>query len=373
MVLMNKKSIIIYIKNYYPYLYNMDNNKVYFTIGLNSSAYVAGVGYRYNINLNTLIKQQYNKYRAFNIKLESTSYQFSTASSVISCIHLRGLTWINGYDSISPNYMDTKVIEIIATNLLTNTISSTTYPSNCNAIGFYKPSVPNVTLIFFVIDMDGNFYEMPNTSTSEIQLVLSITGIDAYKIQQPSKGLRYEYQRKDSSTFTLNFYNGVSIDLIDSTATKGRVRRFKNINFRNIIGNEMYDKYDKFALVTRKTFNFIYPTGGNYSSGSWYFTFFLSANNLNFETVSYTNQTIVSGTNSLSYHYKNPVLIGLGGLLFNDYYIENIFTKPAGDITDIVISYCQAGYLNLPTANTSNTELYPNIIFNFEIIPVIEN
>lgn len=347
----------------------MNNDKTYFTVILiYTQNYVAGSGIRVsNLNLRTILGSIYDKYNAFNIKLESISPSFNNTNITVSCLHLSGLQWINGYDSFAPNYTNSRVLDIISRSGTTNVESNTNYISNANAIGFYKPSQFNVTLNFFWTDIDGVFFDRPLASFGECPFILSITGIDAYKILHPSKGLRYEYQNNLSSIFTLRYYDGVSIDPIDSTATKGRIRQFNNVNFRQMIGSEIYDKYNKFALITRRIFYNVI-SGTNFGTGTIAYQYYMSGNRLRFENPAYTTQTILTINQTL--HYNNPILIGYSGISNNDFYLQYVFDKPSGDTSDIIIQYSNIHNINYASANTTNNDLFPNVIFQFEIIPI---
>lgn len=342
----------------------MDNNKSYFYIICRQKfSFITGVGYSIpNFNLMNILKDKYNKYNAFNIKLEMHSLRYNGAVEAAHCLHLSGLNWINGYDTMQ-TLNNSRVIEIIAREGNANTF---TYFSNANAISFYKPSTPTVNLVFFFTDMNGNYIDVISPIL-EITYIFSITGIDAYKVINPSKGLRYDMHNKLSASFFLKYYDGVSIDSIDSTATKGRIRLFKNINFRQIIGNEIYDKYRKFAFVVKRMFHEIASGSTIYGAGNFWYSFYLSANNIYFDT--YPSNILPAITVINDKHFYNQYIIGTSGLK-NDCYIEYVFSKPSSDYTDFIISYSSSSGVFLPNATTTNNDLFPNITFLFEIIPI---
>jgi hypothetical protein len=341
----------------------MDNNKSYFYIVCRQRfSFITGIGYSIpNFNLMNILKDKYNKYNAFNIKLEMHSLRYNGAIDAVHCLHMSGLNWINGYDTMQ-TLNNSRVIEIIAREGNANTF---TYFSNANAISFYRPSTPSVDLVFFFTDINGNYVDVISPIL-EITYIFSITGIDAYKIHNPSRGLRYDIHNKLSASFFLKYYDGESIDPIDTTATKGRIRLFKNINFRSIIGNEMYNKYRKFALVVKRMFHEIW---GNipYGAGNYWYSFYLSANNIYFDTPPSNVLPSVSVVNSG--HFYNQYIIGTSNLK-NDCYIEYVFSKPSSDFTDFIISYSVSGGVFLPNSTNTNNNLFPNITFLFEIIPI---
>ena len=347
----------------------MDNNKVYITITVRAnvaSQFIAGVGCRVsNINLLSFLKQNYYKYEAFNIKLESFHPFFNGNLDLVYCLHLRGLDWINGYDTLN-NYANSRVLDIVGYN---NFVTGTNYVSNAGAIGFRRPENPILNLDVFFTNMDGTFYDRYNVNMG-LNFVVSITGIDQYKVRNPSRGLRYDYQTKLSSTLVLKSNDGVSIDPIDATATKGRIKIYRNINLRSVIGSENYDKYDKFALVVRRN-NFYATTGTSYQTGNAWWCLWLSGSNLIFENPNFSPQTILGIANLGSVgHFSAPVMVAYN--TNNDTYFEYKFLKPSSDSTDIVINYSILDSLGLAAANTANNDLFPYYDITFEIIPVVD-
>lgn len=349
----------------------MNNDKVYLMFGLRTNVnFTAGVGHTYSVNLKRFLGFLWEKYNAFNIKLETTPYQFPLNNTEPFCIHMKGLNWINGFDSISPNYCDSRVLEIVQMGSRTSEDYTTSYLSNTNAIGFYRPSQFNVNLTLFFTSMNGVFFDNPDIANYRYPIIFSITGIDAYKVQNPSRGLRYSYQNNLSSVLSLRFYDGESIDPNDSIATKGRIRLFKNINLRRIIGDELFNKYKKFALISRRTYAPVGTIG--YSAGIYLLQYMLSANNILFEHPCYNSDTIQNIITPQE--YSNPVLIGFSEL-YKDTYIEYVFSKPLSDLTDITISvqYCLGTANGLASPDNSNNILFPDIRFLFEIIPVVDD
>ena len=349
----------------------MDNNKVYITLVARSTVpatFIAGVGVRFfNVNLLSFLKQNYYKYEAFNIKLESFHPLINSGSDLIYCLHLRGLDWINGYDTLN-NYGNSRVLDIVGVG---GFIAGTNYVSNTGAIGFRRPENPILNLDFFFTNMDGTFYDRLNVNMG-VNFVVSITGIDQYKVRNPSRGLSYDYQNKLSSILVLKSNDGVSIDPIDATATKERIKIYRNINLRSVIGSENYDKYDKFALVVRRNNFHQIPTNPlPYSIGNFWWTLWLSGSNLIFENPNFSPQTILNITSpSLLGHSSAPVMVAYNTSV--DTYFEYKFLKPSSDSTDIVINYSLMDVLGLAAANTATNDLFPYYDITFEIIPVVD-
>jgi hypothetical protein len=282
------------------------------------------------------------------------------------------LDWINGYDSLN-NYGNSRVLDIVG---YSGFIAGTNFVSNAGAIGFRRPASPILNLEIFFTNMDGIFLDRLNVNMG-LNFVVSITGIDQYKVRNPSRGLsnasfgsRYDYQNKLSSILVLKSNDGVSIDPIDATATKGRIKIYRNINLRSVIGSENYDKYDKFALVVRRN-NFYATTGTSYQTGNAWWCLWLSGSNLIFENPNFSPQTIISFTSAgLLGHSSAPVMVAYNTNV--DAYFEYKFLKPSSDSTDIVINYSILDSLGLAAANTANNDLFPYYDITFEIIPVVD-
>lgn len=349
----------------------MDNNKVYISLvargfTTNNIQYIPGVGIRFsNFNLLNFLKQNYYKYEAFNIKLESLCPFFNGNADYIYCFHLRGLDWMNGYDTLN-NYGNSRVLDIVGFNQF---VTGTNYTSNTGAIGFRRPVNPIMDLDVFITNMNGIFFDRIN-QFMEFKFVVSITGIDQYKVRSPSRGLRYDYQSKLSSTLVLRSSDGVSIDPIDTIATKGRIKIYKNINLLSVIGSENYHKYDKFALVVRRN-NFFATTGSTYATGNLWWSFWMSGSNLIFENPNYSRETMPLQISLGQFgHYSAPVLVAYNASV--ETYFEYKFLKPSSSLTDIVINYSSMNQVGIASANTANNDLFPYYDLTFEIIPVVD-
>lgn len=347
----------------------MDNNKTYFTISFRNPVFVTDVGFRYTLNFTDILKHLLYKYDVFNIKLETIPLGYD-GGGTISCLHLRGLDWVNGYDTLN-QFGDSRVLEIITQRSAVNP-NSQSFISNTNAIMFRRPSDPStVVLEFFFTDMNGNF--LPRLSTNnQFTSVLSFTGVDAYKVSKPRKPLRYAYQNKPSAYWFLRSTDGENID---TNVDKQRIRRYTNVNLRSIIGNELFDKYKKFALVVRAVNGQrLDTTQTSYMTGNAWTNLWLSGNNLIFDTPSYTPNISMTGNPvSALQHYGLPVLIGYSSTpTRDDMYLEYVFLKPTYDTTDIVISYASQNALTIPPPNLTNTHPFPYFDITFEIIPVVD-
>jgi hypothetical protein len=180
----------------------------------------------------------------------------------------------------------------------------------------------------------------------------------------------------------LNSAKSVSIDPL---VFKRRIFTFSNVNWRQVIGSDLYDKYEKFALVTRRITSSVVNDNfaTNFLFAQMISPVYLSGTNLIFENRS-DSQYGTGNTNALSLHTGTPVIIGISNQqqgrqrpLKNmvDVYIENVFYRPTHDIGNITINYSNRDTISLITdyiPDTTNNTPYPTLVFQFEIIPVVD-
>lgn len=370
----------------------MDNNKTYFyhQVATNGTL-VTGTGYVHtNLDLRRILGAKYDKYEAFNLSLEAYMTD-STASPATNratfCLHISGFPFMNNYYDSLNQYSSSRVIEVLSG--VNETVEANQYDAhlyflqNTHRISFYRPATPIIDrLVLFLTAPDGTLYErLGTTNLGTYGCIFSITGIDAYRVRKIPRPLIYRGFNKPNPTLVLNSAYAVSIDPVDGvTATKKRIFRFNNVNWREIIGNDLYSKYEKFALVTRRT-TVNYPVNANFSigTGGSQMCLLLSGSNLLFEyKPSY--QFYATNTTVANLHTGNFVVIGVtrsslsGGRNMKDCYVENIFYKPTEDIGTVTISYSQLSISTLQTADTATNPFvpFPILVAHFEIIPVVD-
>lgn len=360
----------------------MDNNKSFFYYTSETVSATAGVGVvNTNLDLRRILGQKYDKFDAFNITMESYILinGLPTEDNVVACFHISGFPFMNNYYDTLNNYSNSRVIELISSATETNEQSANNQLhalQNIHKVSFYKPNTPIInTLITFITSTSGTLYAEP-AGTGNFECIFAITGIDAYRVRRIERPFSvYRSFTKPNPMLVLNSAYAYSIDPIDATATKKRIFRFDNVNWRQIIGNELYDKYDKFALITRRI-----TTSASSAFFSAYNTYplYLSGSNLVFENRTDSQyvpvRTNVAVDNAIQFHNSVPACIGIlrATMQKRDYYIENIFYKPTQDIGYITINYSTWSLLNLAGANTANNNLFPTLTIHFEIIPVVD-
>ena len=353
----------------------MENNKRFFICPTGRGVITTGVGVSYpNFNLRRVLGSIYDKYEVFNLTLEGFMPEGGSKASTDDnafCLHVSGLPFMsNHYDSLQQN-SSSRVVELMMWD-----VQSWYFLKNIHKLQFYKPSTAVVSLTIFTTTMTGVVSERTNTVTSgtNFNLWFSITGNDAYRVRRIPKPLIYRGFNKANPTLVLNSNYATSIDPIDATLPKKRIFRFENVNWRTIIGNELYDKYGKFALVVRRIANM--PLNKNYVNGFGTQPLYLSGSNLIFENAF---EPIMNSTSEMiNLHGGNyPVTIGqIRAPVQRDMYIENVFLKPFQDIGTITIHHSAINTNGLAIGsngpNMSSSSLYPTLVIHFEIIPVVD-
>lgn len=354
----------------------MNHNKNYFLVYIDNIAVNDGSGRVLNdFSLRYILGQLYDKYNAFSLKLEGfVARNASTAviAEDMLLLHVDGLPFMNGYDTCS-NFRNSRVVEMIDYAGIGN--NGYNFMSNCNGVNFWKPSTEKINFKLFHTRVSDETLLGYNDSST---FIFSITGLSAYKTIHPTRDIiipRFPAMR--TANLTLCTYKGVSID------ARNRAFMFPQVNLRHVIGPD-YDKYKKFALIT-KSYAMSEWNGLNYNST---FSGFLMSNILisgfgwfRPSMAQYSFKGTPAQQIELATIHPTPscvacqVVHGSSSAVpkaFKETYIENIFEK-SQDVIDIVISNSQIyGYV-LNVANPGNTQLYPHYTLNFDIIPITED
>jgi hypothetical protein len=365
----------------------MENTKSFFYYTTGLATETAGVGMvSASLDLRRVLGQKWDKFEAFNLGVEvfrPASIAYTGEMAAVMC-HVAGLPFMsNQYDSLGA-LNDGRVLEMfgVPSSDQFDNQQGMTFLQNINNVSFYRPSsyiIPQ--FITFLTTMWGDMYPR-YLSNGNYNICISITGIDAYRIRRIERPftVRRSYS-KQGAMLVLNSVNAVSIDPIDVTVVKKRMYKFSDVNWRTIIGTDLYDKYEKFALVTRRVSVGTLPAESSFGNAEW--VVFITGSNLFFETTSiiqsnWVNLTNNDPNNAISRNYSCPTLVANHHTLHQlarggkDYYIENVFYKPPTDIGDIVVCCSAYGYFGLTSANTSNSFIFPATTIVFEIIPVLD-
>lgn len=206
----------------------------------------------YNCNLKTVLGDLWNKYDVFNVKLEAIF--FNTTAQVLAqdyqqIFHINGLNWVNNYLDYGSNW-EGRVLETFTVgNMNVSTdYKGLHYISNANTLMFYKPQDPIVKLRFYGTRAGTNDLY---TSGNRPEFTLSFTGVNMARTAKRRttipKAIRIPRVFK-SSYFVLT---GRIANMIDNNNT---VWRFPDFNIREAMGSALFDKYEKFGLITRQVY-----------------------------------------------------------------------------------------------------------------------
>ncbi len=360
----------------------MNYNKNYFLLTTANEATTSdstGMYYK-SFSIRNILGQIYDKYLAFSIKLESIICR-SQATSVIAddylLLQMEGLPFFNGYDSCS-TYSNSRVIEMIDyANVSLNT--SYNFLSACNGINFWKPSTENITLKVYHTRLND---ESVLAYNDNVNFVFSITGLSNYQIHNPEKPIIKVERLVNMTTSKLILSTRNAIKTID-TGNRNRIWSFENLCLRQIIGRD-YDKYKRFVLIT-KSFGYSENNGTAYYANNNNLMANILMSGLSFTrpcamlTYSLAFFSDVAKAQISAAHTTPPVLIcqctfagTTSNNAFKEVYIENVFEKSKQDTVSLNLSltntqaYYPVGY------NASSSNTFPEFIFNFDIIPVVE-
>ena len=338
----------------------MEHNKGYFTISSETGNTVLTDGLLYTINLMEILGGVYDKYNAFSIKLEQyicRTAQIAVIADDFLLLHMSGLNFFNGYDTLS-NYNDTRVIELLS---FENNNNGFNFISSCNGSCFWKSRNIIQIKTFYTRISNGSLI----VNNDNTLLMFSITGLEQYKIYNPSKGIVLRQNTMRKAQLNINTLNAVSLD------TRNRVFQFNNISLRNIIGLD-YDKYKKFALITKSIGYSEYEL--NYRQAiSGLNSFRLTLSGLNW----YRPNRFITTTFSDMGHTKPDTNIGFGTFnsvvnkTITETYIENIFEKQS-DIISLILAIGDLYQYRLMPVNAGTTTKFPHFDIDFDIIPIID-
>ena len=144
-----------------------------------------------------------------------------------------------------------------------------------------------------------------------------------------------------------------------------RVLRW-NVDLSQLIDRNTYNKYGKFALITKMIQTRLMNVTTSAFSGV---TFLMSG--LNWYSPSLKlNSTYTGNTAILSFHQGTPTAIALVDTTNTDQtketFIENVFYKPSSPVVSLTLSFNTSATLALTGVNA----VIPPMYFIFNIVPV---
>jgi hypothetical protein len=350
----------------------MNYNKNYFTVYNTGVIVNDGTGLVINnMSVRYILGYLYDRYTAFTIKLEGFVSRLAASTAIeddFLLMHLEGFNFMNGFDTCQL-YGNSRVLEMIDFSTVSN--RGYNFISYCNGVNFRKPSTDRINFKMYFTRLTN---ESRLINADDASFIFSITGIESYRIKNPEKyPLIPRLSTIQTSNLTLSTRNAISID------SRNRAFLFKNVNLRNIIGSD-YDKYSKFALITRAYGLSEYNGNLYYGAFSGFAHSNIMISGFNFicpSLAQYVARGTITEQNEISAIHPTPsciscqVVYGTGNpTSYKETYVENAFEK-SSDIIDTAISNTQVYSYTLVPVNTGNSQLFPHYTFQFDIIPLI--
>lgn len=317
----------------------------------------------FNIDLREIMNGLYEKYSRFSIKLEAyhalVGNSGLTTGDEVQFLHIQGFNWLNGYDT-NPLYQSSRVCGVLFFEHLTNTFSeynrSIIYPSNIATIMFSRPAASRIRLELFSTSPASDVKNATLFGNEAPTYLFSITGVeDTYPIYRQPEII------EKSSQLVLNAKDAVNLE-----AFRRAIRW--SVDLSQVIDRNVYNKYQKFALITKLVQDNDTFVG---ASGRGGYTVMLSG--LNWFSPSLKLNSSYTGNRAFLnlYHQGSVTAISLlenyNGDTTKETFIENIFFKPASPIVELTLTLNRPRTLEV-LAGSSQAILPWFYIFN--IVPV---
>ncbi len=316
----------------------------------------------YQINLREILGGLYDKYTKFNLKLEA--YHSRVANSVglpseTQFLQVAGFNWIGGLDT-NERFQGSRVVGVM---MFDHTLVNNTefqrgiiYPSNIATQTFSRQADPRVLMELFATDPDLTTKVDPLFGNEDVNYLFSFTGVDERRIPL----YREPEIIEKTGQLVLNTGNAVGLD------ANRRALRW-NVDLSQLIDRNIYNKYGKFALITKMIQTITMSVTTSAFSGV---SFLMSG--LNWYSPSlklnstYTGNTVAFN----SFHQGPATAIALIDTTNTDQtketFIENVFYKPSSPIVSLTLTFNTTATLGLTGVNA----VIPAMYFIFNIVPV---
>jgi hypothetical protein len=230
------------------------------------------------------------------------------------------------------------------------------YPSNIATQTFSRHANPQITMVLFATDPDLTTKVEPLFGNEDVNYLFSFTGVDERRIPL------YREPEIIERTGQLVLNTGQAVEL---DANRRAVRW--SVDLSQLIDRNTYNKYSKFALITKMIQ--MRPMGVTTSSFSGV-SFLMSG--LNWYSPSlklnstYTGSTVTFN----SFHQGPATAIALVDSTNADQtketFIENVFYKNSTPIVSLTLTYNSTATLGLIGVNAAIPAMY----FIFNLVPV---
>jgi len=316
----------------------------------------------YQINLREILGGLYDKYTKFNLKLEAFHSRVANSSGLPSetqFLQVAGFNWLGGLDT-NVAFQGSRVVGVMMFdhNLANNTEfqRGVIYPSNIATQTFSRHANPQITMELFATDPDLTTKVEPLFGNEDVNYLFSFTGVDERIIPL----YREPEIIEKTGQLVLNTGQALGLD------ANRRVLRWA-VDLSQLIDRNTYNKYGKFALVTKMIQT---RTMSVTTSGFSGVSFLMSG--LNWYSPSlklnstYTGNTVAFN----SFHQGPATAIALIDTTNTDQtketFIENVFYKPSSPVVSLTLSFNTSATLGLTGVNA----VIPPMYFIFNIVPV---
>lgn len=339
----------------------MKIDRCYILLGQFNMSLNQGGSQFYNIDLREIMSSLYDKYSRFSIKLEAYHSRVNNSSGStgdeVQFLHMDGFNWLNGFDT-NPLYPSSRVSAILFFDHLNSGsefFRAMIYPSNIATTMFSRQASSRIRLELFSTTPDSNVKNATLFGNEFPNYLFSITGVeDSYPIYRQPEII------EKTSQLILNASNATNLEPLR------RAIRWR-VDLSQVIDRNIYNKYQKFALVTKM----IQPNTLYHTFSAWTgITAMMSGLNW-FSPSLKLNSTYTGSRGWLNLYHEGSVtavsLVDFGNAdTSKETFIENVFFKPASPIVNLTITFNRLNTLEIVG---SSQAIEPWIWF-FQIIPV---
>lgn len=315
----------------------------------------------YQIDMREIMGGLYDKYTRFNLKLEA--YHGRTANSVglpseTQFLQVAGFNWLGGLDT-NVAFQGSRVVGVMLfDHLATNPEfqRGMIYPSNIATQTFARHANPQITMELFATDPDLTTKITTLFGNEDVNYLFSFTGVDESRMPL----YREPEIIEKTGQLILNTAQALELD------TNRRAVRW-SVDLSQLIDRNTYNKYGKFALVTKM----IHSRPLNVSSSGFSGITLLMSGLQWFSPNLKLNRTYTGNTDAFnSFHHGPATAIALIDTVNTDIvketFVENVFYKPSSPIVSLTMTYNAISNLALSGVTAQILPFY----FIFNIVPV---
>ena len=339
----------------------MNIDRCYLLLGQFNRAYQSGDGSDYyQIDLREIMKGLYDKYNRFNLKLESYASRTSNSGTLpyeSQFLQIAGFNWLSGYDTNS-RFSNSRCAGVMyfehLGGIAPEYLLGIVYPSDAGTLTFSRPASSKMTMELFATTPEIETKVNPLFGNESGNMLFSFTGVpDAFPIYRPMTIV------EKTGQLVLNMAKAVALQ------NQNLALRWK-VDLSQLIDRKTYNKYSKFALVTKEIQN-------NFTaisfSGFASITFMMSGLDW-FSPSLKLNSTYTGSTSWLNYHQGAPTALSIistsSSDIIKETFIDNVFYKPSSPNVELTITFNRPYTMDLTGVSSPVQPYY----FVFNIVPV---